>query len=125
MILDIIQIVLLLVCTGLLAFVCHRLTSHRSQPANPVKSEDALEDPPAPDLHEIRKVLISYIGRESRVLKLDDFGEDDYIGYSCGYGHYKIWITTWIGTDLDIVATRLMIAEEYRDTFFKLTLCTI
>ena len=120
MILDIIQIVLLLACTGLLAFVCHRLTSHRAQPANLVKSEDAPEDPPKPDLHEIREALIAYIDRESRVLTLDDFGKEDYIGYFCGYGPHKIWLTTWVGNSLDIVATRLMIGKEYRSTFERL-----
>ena len=42
------------------------------------------------------------------------------IGYSCGYGPYKIWLTIWIGDSLDIVATRLMIGNEYHDTSDRL-----
>lgn len=124
MILDVIQIVLLLVCTGLISFVCYRLTSDKAQPATHVNQEDALENLPEPDLHEIRKTLIAYIDRESRVLELDDFGPNTFIGYSCGdkphYGHFKIWLTIWIGTDLDIVATRLMIGREHHDIFERL-----
>lgn len=118
MILDVIQIVLLLVCTGLISFVCYRFKSYRPQP--PPNQADALEDLPEPDLREIREALIAYIARESRVLELDDFGGDEYIGYSCGYGPYKIWISTWIGSDLDIVATRLMIGKEHGNTFERL-----
>ena len=120
MILDVIQIVLLLACTGLLAFVCHRLTSHRAQPANLVNSEDTPEVLPEPDLNAIRDALIEYIERESRVLELDDFGGDEYIGYSCGYGHYQIWLSIWIGTDLDRIATNLMIGREHLKTFERL-----
>ena len=119
MILDVTQVVLLLICTGLLTFVCHRLTSHRAQPAN-IKQEETPEDLPEPDLHAIRDALIEYIGRESRSLELDDFGQENYIGYSCGYGPHKIWLTIWIGDSLDIVATRLMIGKEYRNTFERL-----
>lgn len=118
MILDVIQIVLLLVCTGLISFVCYRFKSYRPQP--PPNQTDALEDLPEPDLREVRKALIAYIARESRVLELDDFGGDEYIGYSCGYGPYKIWLSTWIGSDLDIVATRLMIGREHRNAFERL-----
>ena len=118
MILDVIQIVLLLVCTGLISFVCYRFKSYKPQP--PPNQTDALEDLPEPDLHEIREAFIAYIARESRVLELDDFGGDEYIGYSCGYGPYKIWLATWIGPDLDIVATRLMIGKEHRDAFGRL-----
>ena len=53
-----------------------------------------------------------------RVLKLDEFGgKPEYIGYSCGYGPYKIWLSIWIGTDLDIIATNLMIGKNYLKTF--------
>ena len=116
MILDVIQIVLLLVCTGLISFVCYRFTSHKAQPV----PKAALGNLPEPDLHEIRRELIAYIDRESRVLKLDDFGADEFIGYFCGYGHFKIWLTIWIGPGLDRVATRLMIGNEHRDTFERL-----
>lgn len=120
MILDVIQIVLLLVCTGLISFICYRFTSHRAQPAPSLNPEN----PPEPDLHEIRKALIAYIDRESRVLKLDDFGPDTFIGYSCGdkphYGHFKIWLAIWIGTDLDIIAASLRFGREHHDTFERL-----
>ena len=118
MILDVIQIVLLLVCTGLISFVCYRFKSYRPQP--PPNQTDALEDLPEPDLREIREALIAYIARESRVLELDDFGGDEYIGYSCGYGPHKIWLAIWIGRGLDIVATRLMMSGEHHDTFERL-----
>ena len=117
MILDVIQIVLLLVCTGLISFVCYRFKSYRPQ-AQP--DETDAPDLPEPDLHEIRDALIAYIDRESRVLELDDFGRDEYIGYSCGYGPHKIWLAIWIGHGLDIVATRLMMSGEHRDTFERL-----
>lgn len=118
MILDVIQIVLLLVCTGLISLVCYRFKSYKPQP--PPNQIDALEDLPEPDLREIREALIAYIDRESRVLELDDFGGDAYIGYSCGYGPHKIWLAIWIGTNLDIVATRLMIGREHHNTFERL-----
>ena len=118
MILDVIQIVLLLVCTGLISFVCYRFKSYRPQP--PPNQMDTLEDLPEPDLREIREAFIAYIARESRVLELDDFGGDEYIGYSCGYGPYKIWLSTWIGSELDIVATRLMIGKEHGNVFERL-----
>ena len=117
MILDIIQIVLLLVCTGLISFVCYRFKSYRPQP--PPNQTGAL-NLPEPDLSEIREALIAYIDRESHVIKLDDFGPDPFIGYYCGYGPHKIWLATWIGTDLDIVATRLMISREHRNAFERL-----
>lgn len=110
MILDVTQVVLLLICTGLLAFVCHRLT----------KQEETPEDLPKPNIHAIRDTLIEYIGRESCSLKLEDFGEPEYIGYSCGYGPFKIWLSIWIGTDLDKIATNLMIGKEYLKTFERL-----
>ena len=118
MILDVIQIVLLLVCTGLISFVCYRFKSYKPQP--PRNQIDALEDLPEPDLREIREALIAYIDRESRVLELDDFGPDPFIGYSCGYGPHKIWLAIWIGTNLDIVATRLMIGREHHNAFERL-----
>ena len=124
MILDVIQIVLLLVCTGLISFVCYRLTSDKAQLATHVNQEDALENLPEPDLHEIREALIAYIDRESRVLELDDFGPDTFIGYSCGdkphYGHFKIWLAIWVGTDLDIIATSLRFGREHHDPFERL-----
>ena len=116
MILDMIQIVLLLVCTGLI----YHFTSRREPPANGVPQEGALGNLPEPDLHEIREELIAYIDRESRILEFDDFGPDEFIGYSCGYEHRNIWLTIWIGPGLDIVATRLMIDREYRNTFERL-----
>ena len=118
MILDVIQIVLLLVCTGLISFVCYRFKFYKPQP--PRNQIDALEDLPEPELREIREALIAYIDRESRVLELDDFGPDPFIGYSCGYGPHKIWLAIWIGTNLDIVATRLMIGREHSDAFERL-----
>ena len=120
MILDVIQIVLLLVCTGLISFLCYRFTSDRAQPATSLKQENNLKKLPEPDLHEIREALIAYIARESHVLELDDFGGNEYIGYSCGYGHYKIWLSIWIGTGLDIVATRLMMGGKHHNTFQRL-----
>ena len=124
MILDVIQIVLLLVCTGLIFFVYYRFTSHKAQPATHVKPEDTLENLPEPDLHDIRDALIAYIARESRVLKLDDFGPDRFIGYSCGdkphYGHFKIWLAIWIGPDLNIIATSLRFGKEHHNTFERL-----
>jgi hypothetical protein len=91
----------------------------KAQPAN-INQEETPEAPLKPDLHEIREALIAYIDRESRVLKLDDFGGDEYIGYSCGYEDRKIWLTIWIGRSLDIVATRLMFDNEHRNTFRKI-----
>ena len=85
-----------------------------AQPAN-INQAATPEVPLEPDLHEIREALIAYIDRESHVLKLDDFGGDEYIGYFCGYGPRKIWLTIWVGTNLDIVATRLMIGNGYHD----------
>ena len=90
-----------------------------AQPAN-INQAETPEVPLEPDLHEIREGLIAYVDRESHVLKLDDFGGDEYIGYFCGYGPRKIWLTIWVGTNLDIVATRLMIGNGYHDTSERL-----
>ena len=90
-----------------------------AQPAN-INREETPEAPLEPGLHDIREALIAYIDRESHVLKLDDFGADEYIGYFCGYGPRKIWLTIWVGTNLGIVATRLMIGNEYHDTSERL-----
>ena len=120
MILDVTQVVLLLICTGLLTFVCHRLTSHRAQPAN-IKQEETPKDLPEPDIQEIREEFIAYIGRESSDLKLDHLGRHpQHIDYFCGYERFKIWINIWIGTDLDRIATNLMISKEYMETFERL-----
>ena len=96
------------------------------QPAN-INQEEIPEASLEPDLHDIREALIAYIDRESHSLKFDDFGRDEYIGYCCGYkrdsdyerGH--IWLTTWIRpSDLGMIATRLMIGRDHRDTFERL-----
>ena len=73
-----------------------------------------------PNLHEIREALIAYIDRESHVLEFDDFGPDSFIGYSCGYGHYEIWLAIWIGTNLDIISTSLRFGKEHHNTFERL-----
>ena len=120
MILDIIQTMLLLACVGFIFFIYRRLTSIEKQPAKIDNQEDRPTELPEPDIQEIREALKAHIGRESRVLKLDDFGGDEYIGYFCGYGHFKIWLSIWIGTDLDRIATNLMIGKEYLKTFERL-----
>lgn len=120
MILDIIQMMLLLTCVGFIFFIYHRLTSIEKQPAKSVKQTNVPKDLPEPNIQEIRKALRTYIERESSILELDDFGGDEYIGYSCGYGPYKIWLSIWIGTDLDIIATNLMIGKEYHEIFERL-----
>ena len=121
MILDIIQTMLLLACVGFIFFIYRRLTSIEKQPAKSVKQANIPKELPEPDIQEIREALKAHIGRESRVLKLDEFGgKPEYIGYSCGYGPYKIWLSIWIGTDLDIIATNLMIGKDYLKTFERL-----
>ena len=91
----------------------------RAQPANSNQGETS-EVRPELGRDDIREALIAYIDRESHDLKLDDFGPDEYIGYSCGYGQYKIWLTIWIGPNRNIIATRLMIGNEYRETSGRL-----
>ena len=91
----------------------------RAQPVNSNQGETS-EVLPELGLYDIREALIAYIDRESHDLKLDDFGPDEYIGYFCGYGPHKIWLVIWIGTNLDIVATRLMIGNAYLDTSERL-----
>ena len=91
----------------------------KAQPAN-INQGETHEAPPEPDLHEIRDALIEYIERESHILEINDFGPENYIGYSCGYEDRKIWLTIWIGKRLDIVATRLMFDNEHRNTLEKL-----
>jgi hypothetical protein len=109
-----------LACVGCIFFIYRRLTSIEKQPAKIDNQEDKPAELPEPDIQEIREALIAYIERESSVLELDDFGEDEYIGYFCGYGHYKIWLSIWIGPDLDIIATNLMMGKEYLETFKRL-----
>ena len=120
MILDIIQTMLLLACAGFIFFIYRRLTSIEKQPAKIDNQEDGPAELPEPDIQEIRKALIAYIERESSVLELDDFGGAEFICYSCGYGHFKIWLVIWIGSNLDIIATNLMIGRQYLETFERL-----
>ena len=125
MTLDMIQTMLLLACVGFIFFTYRRLTSRltsiEKQSAENDNQEDSPTELPEPDIQEIREALKAHIARESRVLELDEFGgKPEYIGYSCGYGPYKIWLSIWIGTDLDIIATNLMIGKEYLETFQKL-----
>ena len=97
----------------------HHEIIQKTQPAN-INQEETRAAPPEPNLQTIRNALIEYIKRESRILKRDDFGKENYIGYFCGYGPHKIWLTIWIGDSLDIIATRLMISKEYHNTFERL-----
>ena len=106
MILDIIQTMLLLACVGFIFFIYRRLTSIEKQPAKIDNQADVPKDLPEPGIQEIREEFIAYIGGESNVLELDDFGGAEFICYSCGYGHYKIWLVIWIGGNLDIIATK-------------------
>ena len=115
MVLDIVQTMLLLVCVG---FIFYRLME--KQPANSVNPDDETEDLSEPDIEEIQETLKVHIERESNTLKLDDFGGPEFICYSCGYGHFKIWLVIWIGPNLDITATNLMMGQEYLETFERL-----
>ena len=115
MVLDIVQTMLLLVCVG---FIFYRLME--KQPANSVNPDDETEDLSEPDIEEIQEALKVHIERESNTLKLDDFGGPEFICYSCGYGHFKIWLVIWIGPNLDIIATNLMMGQEYLETFERL-----
>ena len=90
MILDIIQTMLLLACVGFIFFIYRRLTSIEKQPAKIDNQADVPKDLPEPGIQEIRNALKAHIERESSVLELDDLGGHEYIGYSCGYGPYKI-----------------------------------
>ena len=120
MILDIIQTMLSLACIVSIYLIYRYLTSIEKQPAKSVKQADVPKDLPEPGIQEIREEFIAYIGGESNVLELDDFGGAEFICYSCGYGHYKIWLVIWIGGNLDIIATNLMIGEQYLETFERL-----
>ena len=120
MILDIIQTMLLLACVGYIFFIYRRLTSIEKQPAKIDNQEDKPAELPEPDIQEIREGLKTHIERESSVLELDDFGGAEFICYSCGYGHFKIWLVIWIGSNLDIIATNLMIGRQYLETFERL-----
>ena len=79
-----------LACIVPIIFIYRRLTSMEKQPAKSLKHANVPEDLPEPDIQEIREALKTYIERESQVLKLNDLGGHEYIGYSCGYGPYKI-----------------------------------
>ena len=121
MILDVIQIILLLVCTGLLTFVCYHLTSHYTQPANLVKSENTPEVLPEPDLDAIREALIEYIDHESSILEFRKSSNLQYINYSCGnYDSFTIQLIIWIGKDMDVIATNLTIDKSFLKIFEKL-----
>ena len=121
MILDIIQTMLLLACIGFIFFIYRRLTSIEKQPAKIDNQEDKPAELPEPDIQEIREALKAHIERESSVLELDDFrGGWIYMSILVGYGHYKIWLVIWIGGNLDIIATNLMIGEQYLETFERL-----
>lgn len=124
MILDIIQTMLLVTCVGFIFFIYRRITSIEKQPATIDSQADSQEDRATelsePNIHEIREALIGHIEPESGVLKLDDFGGPEYIGYFCGYGPFKIWLSIWIGTDMDIIATNPMMGTSYRNIFERL-----
>ena len=79
-----------LACIVPIIFIYRRLTSMEKQPAKSLKHANVPEDLPEPGIQEIREEVIAYIGGESNVLELGDLGGHEYIGYSCGYGPYKI-----------------------------------
>ena len=52
------------------------------------------------DFDAIRNQFKTYIKRESDILRLDDFGSPEYIGYESGYptvnGASQIWLAAWL-----------------------------
>ena len=70
------------------------------------------------DFDEVSEAFIAYIERESAILRLDNFGSSDYIGYESGYAkendYRQIWIAAWLPADHDAVAAVLSIQSDSR-----------
>ena len=66
----------------------------------------------------VQDAFIAYIARESDILRLDDFGSSDYIGYESGYekenGYRQIWIAAWIPDDRKEIAAVISVGSNSR-----------
>ena len=73
------------------------------------------------DFDTIRNAFKTYIKRESDILRLDDFGRQDYIGYESGYpkvdGSRRIWLAAWLPDNCEQIAA--VIAIQSSSTYHR------
>ena len=73
------------------------------------------------DFDTIRNEFKTYIERESNILRLDDFGRQDYIGYESGYpkvdGSRRIWLAAWLPENHKQIAA--VIAIQSSSTYHR------
>ena len=119
MILDIILFVLLLAILGVLLLVLKRVaaiespqTAQAQQEVSDTHPEEVL------DFDVINEAFIAYIERESNILRLDDFGNRDYIGYESGYekenNYRQIWVAAWLPAARNEIAAVISIQSNSR-----------
>ena len=95
--------------------VCHE-RAHRSRV--PFDQQAAIQK-------EARGAFIAYVARESAILRLDDFGNDDYIGYESGYekenGYRQIWLAAWLPVRPNDIAAVIAIQSNsgYCESHYK------
>ena len=73
------------------------------------------------DFDTIRNEFKTYIKRESDILRLDDFGRPEYIGYESGYpkvdGSRRIWLAAWLPDNREHIAA--VIAIQSSSTYHR------
>lgn len=85
-----------------LMLLCEECHNEKHQSGVPSDHQSAFQHPrdPHPEAVSVKEAFIAYIERESDILRLDNFGSSDYIGYESGYekenGYHQIWIAAWL-----------------------------
>ena len=73
------------------------------------------------DFDTIRNEFKTYIERESDILRLDDFGKPEFIGYESGYpkvdGSRRIWLAAWLPENHKQIAA--VIAIQSSSTYHR------
>ena len=103
---------LVMLCKG-----CHKRL-HR--PRVPSDQQSAMQQPleTLPEEVSVKEAFRAYIECESDILRLDDFGRSDYIGYEGGYekenGYSQLWIAAWLPDDLNEIAAVISVRSNSR-----------
>ena len=96
---------------------CHE-KEHPSRVPSDHQSASQHPGEPHPEAVSVKEAFIAYIARESDILRLDDFGSRDYIGYEGGYekenGYRQIWIAAWIPDDRKEIAAVISVGSNSR-----------
>ena len=94
--------------------------STQQGPDAPSDHQSAAQQPSEslPEGRAVKDAFIAYIARESDILRLDDFGREDFIGYEGGYprenGYHQIWIAAWLPDDRNEIAAVISVRSNSR-----------